>query len=526
MNLLENLNLKFRIWFTFIVIIGVGLLAIVYIPAIEQTWLKITLYLISGALILKLGLNLNKSIESSLAEISNFSQELAAGNLSVEQLKVASNGDLGLVKENLNQMAAEMKSMVQEVLAALDKLEAYSKELSASAHQGDSTIQDTTDLIETISASIQQISASTQEVTSLAQESNSKTQAGSQKIDKTLSSMQTINHSVSEAVDLIHDLDQNSQEIGQIIELIDNIAQQTNMLALNAAIEASRASSTTKGSGTRRGEAGAGFSVVAEEIRELAEDTNRATEKISKLIIETQDKADKGLDAVEQVKEQVATEAEFIEETGQIFAEISNASQSTATKVEETSYAAQDLAHNSEEVREATADIDEMSTEIADSSQEVSEVVQELHQVMQQFNFGETKVDSLVWKDKFSIGVDKLDQQHQKLFKQVNNLIAATQNNKGQEEIERVVDFLAQYTVEHFKTEEKIQQEHNYPDYEEHQEIHSNFVEQVSEAQEKIKQGTMKSADLVKMNKMVSRWLVNHVKGIDQELGRYIKTNS
>jgi hemerythrin len=515
MNLLESLNLKFRIWFTFIVIVGVGLLATIYLPAINQTWLKTTLYLISGVLILKLGLNLNKSIEDSLAEVSNFSQELAAGNLSVEQLKVASNGDLGLVKENLNQMATEMESMVQEVLVALDKLEAYSKELSASAHQGDSTIQDTTDLIETISASIQQISASTQEVTSLAQESNSKTQAGSQKIDETLSSMQTINHSVSNAVELINDLDQNSQEIGQIIELIDNIAQQTNLLALNAAIEASRA-----------GEAGAGFSVVAEEIRELAEDTNSATEEISELIIETQVKADKGLDAVKQVKEQIAKEAEFIEETGQIFAEISHASQSTATKVEETSYAAQDLAHNSGEVREATADIDEMSTEIADSSQEVSEVVQELHQVIQQFNFGETKVDSLVWKEKLSIGVDKVDQQHQKLFKQVNNLIAATQNNKGQEEIERVVDFLAQYTIEHFETEEKIQQEHNYPDHEEHQEIHSNFVDQVSVAQEKIKQGTMGSADLVKMNKMVSRWLVNHVKGIDQELGRHIKNNS
>jgi hypothetical protein len=63
MNLLESLNLKFRIWFTFIVIVGVGLLATIYLPAINQNWLKTTLYLISGVLILKLGLNLNKSID-------------------------------------------------------------------------------------------------------------------------------------------------------------------------------------------------------------------------------------------------------------------------------------------------------------------------------------------------------------------------------------------------------------------------------------------------------------------------------
>ena len=521
MALFNELNLKAKMGAAItIIILAVGL-GITYIPSLSQGWLKITAYVaVIGLILINISF-LNRSLDRLFAELNRFSEELAAGNLETQQLEVGESGAVGEVKENLNQMQLELKNMIEKILADLDKLETYSKELSSSSQQGDATIEDTTDLITTMSANIQQISASTQEVTSLAQESSAKTQAGQQKIETTLTTMQEINHSVTNAVEIINDLEQNSQEIGQIIELIEDIAEQTNMLALNAAIEAARAgSSSTNLEGSSKN--GSGFAVVAEEIRSLAEDTNQATEKIAQLINETQDKADKGVAAIEEVKEQVIEEQEVISETGDVFAEISQASQETATQIETTSAAAQDLAQNSKEVEAATADIDAMSTEIADSSQELMEVVEDLNQLLHQFEFGDDDVDSLVWRDTYSIGVDKVDEQHQQLFKQVNKLISMTQEDKSQAKIEEVLDFLAQYTVKHFETEEEIQQNYDYPDYERHQEIHNNFVAEVQTAQEKLAQGEMGSADLVKLNKMVSRWLVNHVKGIDQELGAHI----
>ncbi|MBM7556597.1 bacteriohemerythrin [Halanaerobacter jeridensis] len=520
---MSKLSLKTKMWLMILTIVLSVLAAVIYVPNLTSNWLKISAYIVLIAVILSSIRFLNNSIDQFTGEINRFTQELAAGNLDVKELTVTETGELGAIKENLNQMQQKLRSRIEEILSNLDKLETYSKELSASSEEGNATIEDTTDLIETISASIQQISASTQEVTSLAQESDSKTQAGQQKIEDILSTMHDINDSVSNSVEIIHDLEQNSQEIGQIIELIEDIAEQTNMLALNASIEAARAGSTSSNlENSEQAKVGSGFAVVAEEIRSLAEDTNQATEKIAGLITETQNKAAKGLKSIKEVKSYVEEEEEVIEETGQVFKQISQASQDTTAKIETTSHAAQDLAENSKEVQAATADIDEMSREIANSSQELRGVVEDLNQLLHQFNFSSTEVDSLIWKDKYSIGINKIDQQHQQLFEQVNKLISMTEKDKSQAEIEEVIDFLAQYTINHFETEEEIQQQYNYPDYEHHKEIHDNFVAEVKEAKSKLENGEMGSADLVKLNKMVSRWLVNHVKGIDQELGAHI----
>ena len=523
MGLLNQLDLRSRIWVSFIIVVLSFIVGVLLVPKISLLAVQIISYVLLIGLVVSVIKGLHESITTFFSEINRFTQELAAGNLEAEELAIADSGSAGEVKENLNQMQIELKSMVEELVTDLDKLETYSKELSASAEEGNATIEDTAQLIETILASIQKVSASTQEVTSLAQESSSKTQAGQEKIDTTLSIMDQIHKSVTNAVEIIHDLEKNSQEIGQIIGMIEDIAEQTNMLALNAAIEAARSGS--RGSdleGEQTSKNGSGFAVVAEEIRTLAEDTNQATEKVTSLINETQTKAEEGLEAIEEVKDHVIKEEEVIEATGDLFTGISQASQETAKQIETTSRAAQDLAENSKEVESATADIDKMSTEIADSSQELMEVVEDLHQLLQQFNFGEGDIDSLIWKERFSIGVDKIDEQHQQLFEQVNKLISMTQQNKSLTKIKEVLDFLAEYTINHFETEEKIQQQYDYPDYEKHKKIHEDFVAQVKEAKSKVEAGEMGSADLVKLNKIVSRWLVNHVKGIDQELGAHI----
>ena len=299
--------------------------------------------------------------------------KIADGNFAVET-NLNRSDELGSLEDALSEMTASLRDVIINLADTIEDLSAYSQELSASAEEGNATIDTTNELIENMSASIEQISASAQEVTSFAQESNSQTEVGRDKIEKTVNNIEEINQSVDKTVTIINDLDETSEEIGQIVEMITNIAEQTNLLALNAAIEAARA-----------GEHGQGFAVVAEEIRELAEDTGDATDKISNLINKTQEKSETGLKAIKEVKAKAEEGQEVAQETGQVFAQIEESAEETSAQIEQTASATQDLAQSSQEISNAGDDIQNMSEEISNSSQELANMAQKLQSLVEEF---------------------------------------------------------------------------------------------------------------------------------------------
>ncbi|ADL13593.1 methyl-accepting chemotaxis protein [Acetohalobium arabaticum] len=320
-------------------------------------------------------LAINKRITYPIIKAEEFAEKIAAGDLDIDSLEVENDDEIGVLANSLNQMQANLQELVADLIDTIEELTAYSEELTASAQEGNATIETTNELIENISASIQQISAGAEEVASFANEADTKTESGSENIQDALESMADIRNSVEGTVDIIEELDAYSKEIGQIINLITDISEQTNLLALNAAIEAARA-----------GEAGQGFSVVAEEIRQLAEETNEATERIAELINKTQQKADVGLEAVQEVETKVAKGQEIIDKTGDVFGEIKDNSKATALQIEDTADAAQQLAESSDEVNQAAQDIGNMSDEIAASSQELANMSQDLERLVNKFN--------------------------------------------------------------------------------------------------------------------------------------------
>jgi len=342
--------------------------------------IQLVVLIILGALLLMavgsywVGNRIAKPIDSLAEKVVKFGN----GDFKVD-FDIEDDSEIGDMAAALEKMKNNLRDMIVDLVDSAEDLSAYSEELSASAEEGNAVIEATHELVEDISASIEEISASTQEVSSFAQESSSKTEVGRENIEDTLASIKEINNSTDEAVQVINELDNTAGEIGQIIEMITNIADQTNLLALNAAIEAARAGSGAEGAG------GQGFAVVAEEIRELAEETNQATEKIAELIEITQSKADSGLKAVEEVKSKAAEGKEVAQATKEVFGEIQSTSEETAHQIEQTADATQNLAERGEQVKESTEEIEQMSDEITKSSQELADMAQKLQGLVDNF---------------------------------------------------------------------------------------------------------------------------------------------
>lgn len=128
------------------------------------------------------------------------------------------------------------------------------------------------------------------------------------------------------------------------------------------------------------------------------------------------------------------------------------------------------------------------------------------------------------WTPDLSIQVEAIDLQHQELFRIINGLLEAMNQNKGSEEMAKVVRFLDDYIVKHFGLEEKFMQQHYYPGYPDHKQQHTAFIADFCNLKRSLAAEGPAVHLVIEVEMRLCDWLVNHIKKIDQSMGHYLKT--
>jgi methyl-accepting chemotaxis protein len=330
-----------------------------------------------------IGLYMARTITRPIIQMT---EHMASGDLNFAA-QATSKDEVGNLIQAFGKMIAVLRSMVASVQCNAEQVAASAEELTASAEesahavnqvassmmdvaQGSdrqlTIVNDSTAGIEQLSAGIQQVAAKTHHMSLTAEQTAASARHGSEAIEAVIQQMLQVGQSTAKSVEVVTKLGDRSQEIGQIVDAIASIAGQTNLLALNAAIEAARA-----------GEHGRGFAVVAEEVRKLAEQSERATKQIGHLINEIQTDTNEAVQAIHVGTQEVQKGNRVVTLAGQSFNDISNLVEEVSSQIQDISASIQQIAGSSQQFVIAVHNIADISKENASQTQTVSAATEE-----------------------------------------------------------------------------------------------------------------------------------------------------
>ncbi|NLI57580.1 MAG: hemerythrin family protein [Clostridium sp.] len=131
---------------------------------------------------------------------------------------------------------------------------------------------------------------------------------------------------------------------------------------------------------------------------------------------------------------------------------------------------------------------------------------------------------SIQWRKSYEIGVEEVDSQHKELFKRIRDLLDACSQNKGRQEVSKMIDFLEEYVEIHFTSEEKLHIKNLYPEYKGHKLLHAKFVKNFEELKKKFEDEGPTLQFVGMVNKFVVEWLIHHIGTADKAFGNYMKS--
>ncbi|MFZ5985604.1 MAG: bacteriohemerythrin [Bacillota bacterium] len=130
---------------------------------------------------------------------------------------------------------------------------------------------------------------------------------------------------------------------------------------------------------------------------------------------------------------------------------------------------------------------------------------------------------SIQWRQSYEIGLEEIDKQHRELFKKINDLLDACNDNKGREEVNNTIRFLGDYVVTHFNAEEKLQEKYSYPEYKSHKASHDQFVKDFGDLKRRLEDEGPTLQFVALVNRVVVDWLIKHIGNSDKAFGAFLK---
>lgn len=357
--------------------------------AAEYSRAKITLILSILFVIVLSGVMawyLSSTIHASIHYLMDVSKEVSSGNLTV-RVEAKSQDEFGVLTNAYKDTIANLRTLIHNIQKTSENVAAFSEELTANASQSAQATQQVAISIGNVAAATSQqgtaVSSSAADIRVMSEDIRGFEDSASASSDSAhrvediavkgktaiagaVTQMNQITDSVTELAAVIEKLAERSMEIGQISDTISNIADQTNLLALNAAIEAARA-----------GEAGRGFSVVAEEVRKLAEESGQAAQQIAALIASIQTDTTQAVDRMKNGTEDVQSGKEVVNKAGVAFETITSAVKELTSNSEAILSAAQRSAKKAAELVAVMDGINESGREVAVETESVSAATEE-----------------------------------------------------------------------------------------------------------------------------------------------------
>ena len=340
--------------------------------------IAIVAILVSGIMAFFIVRNLSTGVKLMVDNIDNVNA-IAKGDLT-KPITVNSKDEVGqllgaleTMRSTLQPMIKEMKDNALQLASASAELTDVNEQTTQNLHAQQTEVEQVVTAVNEMAATVQEVSRNAASTSETAQAANDTTSNGYRVVQQTINSISELASGVESAATVLHELEQHSESIGGVLDVIKGIAEQTNLLALNAAIEAARA-----------GEQGRGFAVVADEVRTLASRTQESTTEIEEMIAKLQSGAHQAVETMENGREKATDSVEQANQAGAALEEITGAVSSISDMNTQIASAAEEQAVVADEINKNITTISSLGEQNATGANRTTEAARALSQIADQ----------------------------------------------------------------------------------------------------------------------------------------------